>query len=341
MVAVITTVTYPHHGVDRRGARMFLALLAAAIGAASPPVDSPVPKAAATAKAGTLTDLTPDFAELADQTATLSDIARVTAFHAHFDPLLPGYFNGKSERQPRFDITALRFLQSWPRQRAKITQTAAAFGDAFARGQAHFKTAFLDYSLTVPVYLVHSIGQQDGGTRTIGGRTVLFFGADVMAELHDETTIGPFLDHEIFHVYHERYFSGCMALWCSLWKEGLATYAASRLNPGAGDRALLLTQPQPIRPKVEPRLADAMCGLRGKFDSVQREDYAPFFLFGPARGPFPSRYGYFLGYLLAAKIGTTMPLQSLAKLPPDKVKPLLEAAIDGYGPCPPSAGITP
>ena len=320
---------------------MFLALLAAAIGAASPLVDSPVPKAAATAKAGTLTDLTPDFAELADQTATLSDIERVTAFHAQFDPLLPGYFNGKSERQPRFDITALRFLQSWPRQRAKITQTAAAFGDAFAHGQAHFKTAFLDYSLTVPVYLVHSIGQQDGGTRTIGGRTVLFFGADVMAELHDETTIGPFLDHEIFHIYHEKYFGGCSALWCSLWREGLATYAASRLNPGVGDRALLLTQPQPIRPKVEPRLAEAMCSLRAKLDSPRREDYAPFFLFGLAKGPFPSRYGYFLGYLLAAKIGATMPLQALAKLPAEQVKPLLKAAIDGYGPCTELNGATP
>lgn len=320
---------------------MFLALLAVALGAASPPLDAPVPKAAATAKAGTLTDLTPDFAELADQTATLSDVERVRAFHARFDPLLPGYFNGKGERQPRFNVTALRFLQSWPRQRAKITQTAAAFGDAFARGQAHFKTAFPDYRLTVPVYLLHSIGQQDGGTRAIGGRTVLFFGADVMAELHDDTTIGPFLDHEIFHVYHERYFGGCAELWCSLWKEGLATYVASQLNPGASDRALLLTQPQPIRPKVEPRLAEAMCSLRGKIASPHRDDYAALFLFGPAKGPFPSRYGYFLGYLLAAKIGATMPLQALAKLPRERVKPLLEAAIDSYGPCPPPASVTP
>ncbi|PTS84194.1 hypothetical protein DBR17_08185 [Sphingomonas sp. HMWF008] len=320
---------------------MFLALLAAALGVASSAPDASAPKAAASAKAGTLIDLTPDFAEIADQTASLSDAERVAAFHARFDPLLPGYFNGKGERQPRFDVTALRYLQSWPRQRARITQTAAAFGDAFARGQAHFRAAFPDYTLTVPVYLVHAIGQQDGGTRTIGGRTVLFFGADVIAALHDETTIGPFLDHELFHIYHERYFSGCTVLWCSLWREGLATYAASQLNPGVGDRALLLTQPQPIRPKVEPRLAEAMCGLRARLESSRREDYAPFFLFGPAKGPFPSRYGYFLGYLLAAKIGATMPLQALAKLPPDKVKPLLAAAIDGYGPCPKPDSATP
>lgn len=319
---------------------MFLALLAALLGAASPAPDAPALKAAAVAKAGTLTDLTAEFADLADQTATLTDAERIKAFHARFDPLLPGYYDGKGPRQPGFDVSALGYLKSWPRQREMIIKTAAAFGAAFARGQEHFKTAFPDYRLTVPVYLVHSIGQQDGGTRTVAGHTILFFGADVISAIHDETTIGPFLDHELFHVYHERYFSGCPQLWCSLWREGLATYAASQLNPGAGDRALLLTQPQPIRPKVEPQLAEAMCSLRAKLESTQRDDYGHFFLYGAAKGRFPSRYGYFLGYLIAAKLGATMPLQALAKLPPDKVKPLLNAAIDGYGTCP-ANGATP
>ncbi|WP_404369331.1 hypothetical protein AB5I39_16525 [Sphingomonas sp. MMS24-J45] len=320
---------------------MFRAVLATLLVAVISPAEAPVQEAAATAKAGTLTDLTSNFEKVVDRTAKLSDAERVQAFHAAFDPIVPGYFDGKGARQPGFDAMILWHLKEWPGKRDKITATAAAFGAAFARGQDHFRAAFPDYALTVPVYLVHSMSQQDGGTRTIGGRTILFFGADVIAAIHDDTTIGPFLDHELFHVYHEQYFRGCMELWCSLWREGLATYAAARLNPGADDRALLLTQPQPIRPKVEPRLAEAMCGLRAKFNSVQRDDYGPLFLLGRSSGPFPSRYGYFLGYLLAGKLAATTPLQALAKLPPEKVKPLLEAAIDSYGPCPPPARATP
>ena len=320
---------------------MILALLAAVLGMATPAADAQPPKAAATAQAGTLTDLTPDFVAFADQSAALPDADRVKAFHLRFDPVLPGYYDGKGAKQAGFDAFTMLLLKNWPKNRDKFIATAAAFGTAFTRGQNHFKMAFPDYSLTVPVYLVHSMGQQDGGTRTIGGRTIMFFGADVIAAIHDETTIGPFLDHELFHIYHDKFFGDCPQLWCSLWEEGLATYIAAQLNPGASDRALLLTQPRPIRPEVEPRLAEAMCSLRAKFESALPDDYAPFFLGGAAKGEFPPRYGYFLGYLLAAKIGEKMPLQALAKLPRDKVKPLLTAAIDSYGLCEPPADLTP
>lgn len=321
-----------------RAPGLLLLIAMALLGSAAGPAD---PKAAANAKPGTLTDLTPEFVAFADASAALPDVERIKAFHARFDPVLPGYYDGKGAKQAGFDGFATLFLKNWPKNREKFIATAAAFGSAFTRGQDHFKTAFPDYSLSVPVYLVHSMGQQDGGTRTIGGRTIMFFGADVIAAIHDETTIGPFLDHELFHIYHEKYFGNCPGLWCSLWEEGMATYVAAQLNPGASDRALLLNQPRPIRPEVEPRLAEAMCSLRAKLDSALPEDYASFFLGGGAKGPFPPRYGYFLGYLLAAKIGATMPLQTLAKLPRDKVRPLLMAAIDSYGLCEPPADLTP
>lgn len=321
-----------------RAPRLLLLIAMALLGSAAGPVD---PKAAAAAKIGTLTDLTPEFVAFADQSAALPDTDRVKAFHARFDPLLPGYFDGKGANQAKFDLLVAQKLKDFPQTRQKFLAAAAAFGAAFTRGQDHFKAAFPDYSLTVPVYLVHSIGQQDGGTRTIGGRTIMFFGADVIAAIHDETTIGPFLDHELFHIYHEQYFGDCPQLWCSLWEEGMATYVAAQLNPGASDRALLLNQPRPIRPEVEPRLAEAMCGLRAKFESTRQDDYAPFFFGDPVRGPFPPRYGYYLGYLLAAKIGEKIPLQALAKLTRDKVKPLLAAAIDSYGLCEPPADLTP
>ncbi|MBX9796807.1 hypothetical protein [Sphingomonas sp.] len=306
------------------------ALITAIAGATPAPAAAEL--AANAAKPGTLTDLTPAFIAFADETAAMPDAARVTAFHDRFDPLLPGYYNDKGASQARFDTMIAFGLKSFPAIRAKFSTTATSFAAAFARGQQHFRATFPDYRLTVPVYLVHSMSQQDGGTRTIAGRTVLMFGADMIATLHDETTIGAFLDHELFHVYHQRAFGDCPQIWCSLWQEGLATYAASRLNPGVSDRALLLTVPRPIRPAVEPRLAEAMCAVRAKFYSTAPGDYAPLFSFG-GNGPFPPRYGYYVGYVLAQKLGEKIPLQRLAKLRPAAVKPLLLAAIDGYGPC--------
>jgi hypothetical protein len=44
----------------------------------------------------------------------------------------------------------------------------------------------------------------------------------------------------------------------------MAVYVASRMNPGANDRQLELTLPQPIGPGVEPRLREAMCLVREK-----------------------------------------------------------------------------
>lgn len=295
--------------------------------------------AAAKAKSGSFVDLTPAMVAFIDTTADLADADRVVRFHAVFDPVLPGYFNDKGDDQAKIDASIAKTLREFPAQKAKFLATAAAFRRAFDLGQAHFRNAFPDYRLTLPVYLVHSMGQQDGGTRTVGGQSILFFGADVIARIHDETTIGPFLDHEILHAYHSQFFPDCDQLWCSVWQEGLATYVSSRLNPGLDDRQMMLTMPRPIRPEVEPRLKEAMCGLVAKFKSTSQDDYAPLFYGRPSKGPFPPRYGYFLGYLLVQAIGETMPLDDLVKLPPAKVEPLLLAGIARYGPCP--ADVTP
>jgi len=308
-------------------------LVLAVPAAAAPPTPLPT---AATAEAGTLTDLTPEFAAFADNSAALPDDERVRAFHARFDPVLPGYFNNKGASQSQFDTAIASHLRAFAAEKAKFTATAASFREAFERGQRHFKQSFPDYRLTLPVFLVHSMGIQDGGTRTLNGRTILFFGADVIARIHDESTIGPFLDHELFHAYHRRAFPGCQELWCSLWKEGMATYVAARLNPGATDRQLLLTIPRPIAPEVEPRLAEAMCEVAAKFHSASEDDYGALFLGRAKPGKFPPRYGYYIGYLLAKSIGKTMSLGAMANLPPAKVEPLLAAALASGDKCPPA-----
>lgn len=156
----------------------------------------------------------------------------------------------------------------------------------------------------------------------------------MIARIHDRATIGPLFDHEFFHVYHARRFPECDEVWCGLWAEGLAVYAAARLNPGASDAALLLTEPQLLRPAVEPRLQDAMCALTGKLHSTRAEDVAALFQGQATAGSrFPPRYGYYLGYVLATRLARGRSLSVLARMPPVEVRPLLEREIAKYG-CP-------
>ena len=296
----------------------------------------PAPSATKPPVAASFTSYTDDFAKFADETATLPEAERVRLFHVRFGPLAGGFYGPRGREPAKLDAGIASALSDFPTIRVRYTAAAADFARAFATGQTRFRKVFPDYRLTMPVYLVHSLGEMDGGTRELKGRTVAVFGADVIARIHDETTIPPFLDHELFHLYHSQYFPGCDALWCGLWEEGMAVYAASRMNPGATDRQLLLTIPVPIRAAVDPHLAEAMCGLRAKLDATTDDDKAPFFFMRPNTGRFPPRYGYYLGLLLAQKIGETMPLAQMAKLPPARVRPLLDQALASYGPCPSS-----
>lgn len=304
------------------------ALLSAPTFALSAPVlaqDAPAPP---------FTSYTDTFDAFATETATMPEAERVRRFRAKFNALVPGFYaprNGMDEA--RYNGRVARALAYHPARRDRFLAAARDFSAAYAAANTHFRTVFPDYAPTMPIYLLHSLGEMDGGTREIGGRNVAVFGADVIARIHDAGTIGPFLSHELFHFHHSRFFPDCDGLWCSLWQEGLATYVAAQMNPGADDRALLLTIPRPMRPEVEPRLGEAMCLAREKFDSASREDYAEFF-FGSGSGKrFPQRFGYYLGYRLLQKIGEGRTLQQLATAPPDQVRPMLIEAIDSFGQC--------
>lgn len=276
-----------------------------------------------------------EFDRFATESAAMPDEERVRAFRAKFDALVPGFYEPRfGTTEEKYNARVLAALNGYPAERERFLAAARDFAAAYATANTRFRTVFPDYAPTMPIYLVHSLGEMDGGTRDLKGEVVAIFGADVIAKIHDAGTIGPFLDHELFHFHHARFFPDCEALWCSLWQEGLATYVAGRMNPGADEHALMLTIPRPIRPEVEPRLGEAMCLARAKLESTEQGDYAAFFFgaggSGKAATPFPPRFGYYLGYLLAKELGDGLSLDTLAKMPPDKVKPRLDRALAGY-----------
>ncbi len=287
--------------------------------------------------------LTGEFTRFYDASRAMPEAARVALFRKKFDVLFPGFYepaDGQSEAA--FDANIAKSLAKFPAIRARYEQTERDFPKAYAAGIRHFRAQFPGFRPTLPVWFVHSLGRMDGGTRTLRGKNVMIFGADVIAEIHDSRDIGPFLDHEMFHVENAQWFKDCDAMWCSLWQEGLATYAASVMNPGADDHLLMLDRPAPIRAKVDADWRNALCQTRRDLLSTDQKVYARYF-FGrddPDR-VYPARWGYYVGFRLLQRLGKTRSLSTLDHLGNAEagvlVKREMQAMIDEAGGCPTSA----
>jgi len=274
--------------------------------------------------------LTREFARFHDATRAMPEAQRVALFRKRFDALFPGFYepsDGMTDAQ--YDAGVAKALKAFPEIRARYEQVERDFPRAYAVGIRHFRAQFPGFRPTLPVWFVHSIGQMDGGTRTIRGRNVMIFGADVIARIHDGKDIGPFLDHEMFHVENAKWFKDCDAMWCALWQEGLATYAASVMNPGADDHLLMLDRPAPIRARVDADWRKALCLTRGDLMSADQKVYGRYF-YGrddPQR-IFPARWGYYVGYRLMQRLGKDRTLRDLDHLGNDAARTLVTAELD-------------
>ena len=186
-------------------------LFAAPASAAKPPAASHLQ----------LIDRTPAFATAWSRTADLPDAERVAAFDADFAPLLPGFYDParfKGAAAERYKQRLLVQLKAFPTQRAGIEDVSHRFSAMFTPAVATFEARFGPMTGYPPVYLVHSLGEFDGGTRDLTDGSRLLFGADVIARIHTGHAIQPFFHHELFHILHaRRSFHECEQVWCSLW----------------------------------------------------------------------------------------------------------------------------
>lgn len=281
-------------------------------------------------------DYVDDFAAFERSSAGLDDAARVAAFKAHFAELLPGFYSQERVGFDGYDDMILRALKAWPEQRVRIEGVRDRFAALLDPAQRSFEAEFGRMSGYPPILLVHSVGEFDGGTRSLPAGDRLMFGADVIARVHGDRDVRPFFHHELFHLLHGRTFSDCGALWCALWNEGLATFVSHRLNPAASDDQLLLTQPVPLRAAIEADRKAALCPVLARLDSTADEDIRPLFMGRAAGGPLPPRYGYYVGYLVAGDIGRTRSLKALAAMPGEQVRPLIEESLRRLGDCGPA-----
>lgn len=280
-------------------------------------------------------DLTDDFAAAYDGSAGLSEPERARAVRKAMQAAIPDLYDPQWRDVPedRIDEWFAKYLSSYPAERAGIADVAARFNAMMDPGVADFERRLGTLPEGTPVYLVISLGEFDGATRSLAGRTHLLFGADMIATLHQGNDPQPLVQHELFHIYHDPRFTGCAEIWCSLWTEGLATYVAQQLNPGASDSELLLTVPEPIRPALESHRAEAVCATLARLDSRDGADRDALFSFSRLSENIPPRAGYLIGAWVAEDLGRTRSLAELAELDGDGLRSEIEASLAGMADC--------
>lgn len=250
-----------------------------------------------------LIDLTDDYSALYARTMAFDSTERVRAFEDEIAPLFPEFY-GRARfpetTAERYDARIARSFERFAEIQAPYHQVAASFRGSLEPALTSFVSVMPDLAPIGEVYLLHSLGEMDGGTRAFNGHTYLIFGADVIARVHPQGSEQPFLHHELFHVYHrQNVHEKCETVWCALWWEGAAVLAAHELNPEASDAQLLLTQPEPIRAAVDEHLAEAICAVQARLDSRDDADYGALFSNRRLSETLPPRFGYYVGYLVA------------------------------------------
>ena len=277
-------------------------------------------------------DLASGFTAVFDRNAGKSEQEFVRDFKATVASRFPGFYGAKrfdgqrSEAQREADLA--QAYAEFPAMRAAYVKKVARFTQDLPAHIASFRTTFPDYPATTDIWFLHSLGEMDGGTRTIDGKTYFIFGADAMVKYHGDGDEAAFFHHELFHDYHSM---DCpkQPIWVALWNEGLATYVAKSMNPSANNSELLLDMPRNLVADTQKQLGRAFDDLHGKLDS---EDQATsgglvWGRGGEATG-LPARRGYSLGYLVAEEIGKGMGMQQMAKLECGAARTAVVAAVE-------------
>jgi hypothetical protein len=272
------------------------------------------------------------FTEFWDANKDKAPAEQVAAFKAQVAPAFPGFYKAerfKSFLTPaQYDERIEKAIKEFPTIRASYVTKAQQFGAELPKFIATFKTAFPDFQPPEDIYVLHSLSEMDGGFRTIDGKATMIFGVDSMARIHGNNNESAFFHHELFHAYHHPYVASCdgAGIWSNLWTEGLASYVAHVLNPGASDREMLLDLPDDMATRTRAVLPQALAHVESVLDKDDDETYENLFLLR-GKGELPKRSGYYLGYLIAKDAGKTRTVQELAKMECGQVKEVVHATV--------------
>lgn len=273
------------------------------------------------------------FTEFWDANKDKPAAEQVAAFKASVAPVYPGFYDAARLKDfltpAQYDQRIENAIKDFPGIRTEYVRKARQFGAELPRYTATFQAAFPDFQPPEDIYVLHSLGEMDGGMRHIGGKTVMVFGVDSMVKYHGNGNESAFFHHELFHIHHRNAMGDCgdAGIWANLWSEGLAVHVSKVLNPDANEQELLLEVPNHMAAQTRAVLPAALAQLEDVLDKTDERTYAGLFYGSGDAGNLPKRRGYYLGYLVAQEAGKRRSIQELARLSCGQVKELVHATV--------------
>jgi len=280
----------------------FMSFLLATTASAAPPIK----------------DLSIAFDEFYQRTELMPLPARVEEFRRGIGTRFPQFYGDEridyshAEQDERIGAAIVKY----PAIRDVYLKKARAFKTQLAQYVDDFQARFPDYRYDGEIWLLHSLGEMDGGTRDLAGRPYLIFGADGLARYHAAGDDGAFFHHELFHTYQQPAVRDCGddRVWSALWSEGLAIYVSQQMHPQASEKELLVDFPAGTVAKTRAVLPAAWGQLESALDSQDPLIMASLFQMSSRDKSLPQRRGYYLGYLVAQEAGKSRDVAELAKL---------------------------
>jgi hypothetical protein len=261
-----------------------------------------------------------DFVSFWDATQTMPQAERIAAFKLQVASKFPAFYgvqryDGK-RTQAQQDYVIGNALDGFGKLRQHYVEKIASFDAELPRQVARFSSTFPDFRPQAELWFLHSLGEMDGGTRELDGRSYLIFGADLMAVLHGDQDESAFFQHELFHVHHDAVSPECdgQGMWQPLWREGLAVHVSKIISPQATEAEMLLDFPKGSLAITKAHLPQSLADLAPLLDQAGDQYYSQLFQDGAGPEGLAPRRGYYLGYLVAREIGATRDLPTLAKL---------------------------
>jgi hypothetical protein len=269
------------------------------------------------------------FWDLAQQTPPADTVARVRAFREQVvEPYESFYARAAGQLT---DERIATWLESVGTDVPAMRTISARLGTDLERYRRSFVDSLADFVWDGRVYFYPSLYMRDGGTMTIDGSTSLVFGVDMIARLNGaEADLTVLFHHELFHVYHAqrlRGMSGPQPLYRQVWREGLATYASQRLNPGRSELDVLLQDSTLADegPAALPMLAREMLA---QVDDTAPATASAWLLARRTRPEIPPRAGYLIGLRVAQLMGERRSLRELARLDGPELRTRMVEALE-------------
>lgn len=284
--------------------------------------------------------LMPAFEQFLRDQGSATPEAKGKVFATAFAPRFPEFYGAPTFGGPdRIATRAARFFDSDgkpvlsgfpPFRLEEMLARGRGIDEAFAGAQASFLKEFPDFRCDTFVALGPSLFHFDGHVYDGEDRQArLLFGVDLISMIHAGPSVPAFFHHELFHLYQSEVLGEAeppeneAPVWWALWKEGLATYASHRMNPGLSLQETLWF-PADLAETGAAHRAEIAARLLADLDAG--EDRAALYFQGnTAPGGLPPRSGYYMGYLLAKAVGDGRPLAELARMRPEEVRRAAEA----------------